>query len=46
VPATQLPHTGARERLLVFLAGLLLVAGGGAVGVGATRPRPAGSALQ
>jgi len=33
-PATQLPHTGARERALVLLAGILLIAGGWAFGAG------------
>ena len=36
-PTTQLPHTGARERMLVLLAGVLLVVGGSAFGLGATR---------
>jgi LPXTG-motif cell wall-anchored protein len=41
-PATQLPHTGARERLLVTLAGVLLIVGGWALGVSARRrPQPA-----
>jgi len=33
-PATQLPHTGARDRALVLLAGVLLMVGGWAFGVG------------
>ena len=33
-PATPLPHTGARERLLVLLAGVLLMVGGLAFGLG------------
>ena len=33
-PATPLPHTGARERFLVLLAGVLLIVGGWAFGVG------------
>jgi len=32
-PATQLPHTGARERALVLLAGILLIVGGWALGL-------------
>ncbi|MCA1844435.1 MAG: LPXTG cell wall anchor domain-containing protein, partial [Actinobacteria bacterium] len=42
VPATQLPHTGAAERLLVALGGALLVAGGWGLGLGGRRA----SALQ
>jgi len=33
-PATQLPHTGARERALVLLAGILLMVGGWTFGLG------------
>ena len=33
-PTTQLPHTGARERVLVLLAGILLIVGGWALAVG------------
>jgi LPXTG-motif cell wall-anchored protein len=33
-PATSLPHTGARDRTLVLLAGILLIAGGWAFGLG------------
>jgi hypothetical protein len=33
-PATQLPHTGARERLLVLLAGVLLIVGGWGLALG------------
>ena len=33
-PATQLPHTGARERALVLLAGTLLIVGGWTFGLG------------
>jgi len=39
-PAEQLPHTGARERLLVLLSGILLIVGGWALALGA-RPRRA-----
>ena len=41
VPATQLPHTGAAERLLVAAAGILLAFGGWALGFGAGRRRTA-----
>jgi len=37
-PTTQLPHTGARERMLVLLAGVLLIVGGWALTL---RPTPA-----
>ncbi len=41
VPTTQLPHTGAAERLLVAVAGILLAVGGWALGFGAGRRRMA-----
>ena len=34
VPATNLPHTGARDRALALLAGVLLIFGGWALAVG------------
>lgn len=45
-PKTQLPHTGAAERLLVAVAGILLAVGGWAVGFGAGRRRMAAAAVR
>jgi hypothetical protein len=46
VPPTQLPHTGAAERLLVAAAGILLAIGGWAVGFGAGRRRTVAAAIR
>ena len=46
VPTTQLPHTGAAERLLVAVAGIMLAFGGWALGFGAGRRRTFASAIR
>ena len=46
LPKTQLPHTGAAERLLVAAAGIMLAVGGWAVGFGAGRRRTVAAAIR